>query len=728
MAIENFLKVLLRHKIALVVVPIIAVVITHFLVRNSPDAYTSRARIATGIIDGSTALMNGKNVPEVQVNQEFGNIIQTMSLKKVLNQVSYKLALHDLSTDIPFRTLRGFWSALSVREKKLAIEILTKKYNSREGLSLDNPQEYKLYQLLSSARYDNESLLADLTILRVNNSDFIDLNYEAEEQRLSAFVLNTLCKETIAYYTATVSDNNRKSVEFLDSLLQHKQALLQQKTAYLRDYKVRNGILDVNNQASTLIAQIADFETKKQDAEKNISSYRGALKNIDNRFNPNDRKFFESSVANLNQDILVTKSRLTTVNNEFIKSGFDSKYKAKVDSLQSVLSYQINKVNDNYSYNPASSKQDLVSQKLNLEVSLELAKNSTSSLGSELKRLNSRLYSLVPYQATIKRTQDEIDLATTEYTELSKKYEQARMDASFTVRLKQVEEALPGTPKPSKKMLLVILAGIISFIFCLTVLFVLYFLDNSINDSYELANRTKQPVLGFLNQLKNNKINLKDLWKNANETSDLQYFKSLLSSLRFELDSNLGNKKVIAITSLQADEGKTFFALNLAYAYTIINKKVLLIDGNFDQPEITETVKPTFYIEDYLLSDDVSTCVFDSENNLTIMGNKGSDLSLLELTNQKTVADKINTLNSLFDVILIETPSLNKLNKAKEWIMFADKVVPVFEATRTISHSNNGEIDYLTSLNGKLTGWVLNKVVNSKSGTVKRKKVKTAIV
>jgi succinoglycan biosynthesis transport protein ExoP len=160
----------------------------------------------------------------------------------------------------------------------------------------------------------------------------------------------------------------------------------------------------------------------------------------------------------------------------------------------------------------------------------------------------------------------------------------------------------------------------------------------------------------------------------------------------------------------------------------IINKKVLLIDGNFDQPEITETVKPTFYIEDYLLSDDVSTCVFDSENNLTIMGNKGSDLSLLELTNQKTVADKINTLNSLFDVILIETPSLNKLNKAKEWIMFADKVVPVFEATRTISHSNNGEIDYLTSLNGKLTGWVLNKVVNSKSGTVKRKKVKTAIV
>ncbi|MDQ6814780.1 MAG: AAA family ATPase, partial [Bacteroidota bacterium] len=596
-------------------------------------------------------------------------------------------------------------------------------YNSREELSLSNPAENKLYRLLLTARYDNESLLADLLNFRVNNSDFIDLNYQSDDPGLSAFVLNTLCKETIAYYTATVSDNNRKSVEFLDSLLQHKQAILQEKTAYLRDYKVRNGILDVNGQASTLIAQIADFETKKQDAEKNISSYRGALKNIDNRFNPNDRKFFESSSAGLNQDILITKNRLTAVNNEYIKSSFDPKYKAKADSLQSLLSYQLNKVNDNYTYNPASSKQELVAQKLNLEVSLELAKNSTSSLGSELNRLNSRLHALVPYQATIKRTQDEIDLATAEYTDLAKKYEQARVDASFSVKLKQVEAAMPGTPKSSKKMLLVILAGIVSFIFCLVVLFIAYFFDNSINDSYELANQTGQPVLGSLNRLTSSKINLNDLWKNANGTSDVQYFKTLLSSLRFELDNNVDNKKIIAITSLQADEGKTFFALNLAYAYTMINKKVLLIDGNFSQPEITEIVKPSVYIEDYLLHERVGVNEFNSGSNLTIIGNKGGDLSLLELTNKQNIASKIDALKNIFDIILIETPALYKMNKAKEWIMFADKVVPVFEASKAIKHGNG--IEYLTSLNGKMTGWVLNKAVSSRSVRLTGRKGKT---
>jgi uncharacterized protein involved in exopolysaccharide biosynthesis/Mrp family chromosome partitioning ATPase len=670
--------------------------------------------------------MNGKSVPEVQVNQEFGNIIQTMTLKKVLNQISYQLALHDLSTEKPFRETGNSLTHLSPGEKRQAIEIITNKYNNREELSLNNLQENKLHRLLISAKYDSESLLPDLLILRVINSDFIDLTYAAEEPLLSAFVLNTLCKETIAYYTATVSDNNRKSVEFLDSLLQRKQAVLQEKTAYLRDYKIRNGILDVNDQASTLISQIADFETKKQDAQKNISSYRGALKNIDSRFNPNDRKFFESSVANLNQDILVTRGRLATINNEYIKSGFDPRYKAKADSLQSVLSYQLNKVNDNYSYNPTSSKQELVAQKLNLEVSLELARNSVSSLGSELSRLNSRLYSLVPYQAAIKRTQDEIDLATTEYTELSKKYEQARMDASFTVKLRQVEAASPGTPKPSKKMMLVILSGIITFGFCIMVLFVLFFLDNSINDGNELANRTKQPVLGSLNRLKNDKINLQDIWNNTGETGELQYFKSLLSSLRFELDNNLNNKKVIAITSLIGDEGKTFFALNLAYAYTMINKRVLLIDGNFGQPEITETVKTNIYFEDYVLSNNIDKSLLHPEGNLTIMGNKGSDLSLLELSSHQLIAEKIQTLRNLFDVILVEAPSLNKLNKAKEWIMFADKVVPVFAASKPISNTSNGEIDYLAGLNGKLTGWVLNQVVDDKKFAVKGRKVKTA--
>ncbi|HEX8460932.1 MAG TPA: AAA family ATPase [Segetibacter sp.] len=724
MVIHNFLKVLSRHKSALAIVPVIAVVITYFLVRNLPDAYTSRARIATGIIDGSAALMNGKEMQEAQVTLQFGNLVQTMMLKKVVSQVSYKLALHDLTTT-PFRKPAEAWINTSEADRKRAIEILTNKYNTREDLALNIPEENKVYKLLTSAKYDNESLLTDLLVFRVSNSDFIDLNYEAEDPQLTAFVLNTLCKETIAYYTVTVSDNNRKSVDFLDSLVQHKQAALQQKRANLRDYKIRNGILDVNDQASTLISQIADFETKRQDAQKNISSYRGALKNIDGRFNPNDRKFFESSVASLNQDILVTKSRLNAINNEYIKSSFDPKYKAKADSLQAVLSNQLNKVNDNYSYNPASSKQDLVTQKLNLEVSLELAKNSVSSLSSELNRLNGRLYSLVPNQAAIKHNQDEIDLATTEYTDLSKKYEQARMDASFTVKLKQVETALPGTPKPSKKMMLVILSGIVSFVFCLVVLFVLFYLDDSVNDGNDLANRTKLPVLGSLSLLRSNKLNLKDVWKNNNETNELQYFKSLLRSLRFELDNNLGKAKVIAITSMKSDEGKTFFALNLAYAYAMINKRVLLIDGNFEGPEITQAVSPAIYLEDYFLSENNTAANFNTDNNLVVIGNRGGDFSLLELSSEAIISGKIQALKSQFDIILIETPSLNKLNKAKEWIMFADKVVPVFEASQTLGNNNTEELQYLNNLNGKFTGWVLNKVVNSKSIAVAGKKVKT---
>lgn len=104
MEFAKFLKNLWRYKFTLILVPLATLIITFFLVRNLPDTYKSTARIATGLVERSDEFISKISIMETKISQEFSNIIQMMLLKKVVNQVSYQLIIHDLSNvQAPYR-------------------------------------------------------------------------------------------------------------------------------------------------------------------------------------------------------------------------------------------------------------------------------------------------------------------------------------------------------------------------------------------------------------------------------------------------------------------------------------------------------------------------------------------------------------------------------------------------------------------------------------------------
>jgi Mrp family chromosome partitioning ATPase len=182
-----------------------------------------------------------------------------------------------------------------------------------------------------------------------------------------------------------------------------------------------------------------------------------------------------------------------------------------------------------------------------------------------------------------------------------------------------------------------------------------------------------------------------------------------MQAVRFEVDNELTGSKTLLINSITKAEGKTFLAINLAYAYASINKKVLLIDGNFSNPDITSSTQTKVYLEDFLKgSDDVS--LLQANTRISLLGNKGHGRSLLEESDVQQIGLKLSALKSAFDVIIIEAPALETLNKSKEWTMFADKVITVFEAGKTINRTDREHITYLKSLNNKFSGWILNTV------------------
>lgn len=727
MEFANFLRVLLRYKFTLILVPMITVIAAFFLLRNLPKTYKSTSRIATGIVERSDEFINKTALMDSKISQEFSNIIQMMLLKKVVNQLSYQLMIHDLSkNEPPYRKQSSIVEDLSEAERTKAISVFTRKYNRMEELSLwDNDQNY-LNKLMVSKKYDYESLTKKLNIYRLQTSDYIYLDFESENPLLSAYVLNTLSKEFINYYTSIVNQKKERTVSYLDSSLKVREASLTGKMMALKDYKIKHRLLDVNNQANVLMGQIADYESKRQEAIKNISAFGSILRDLDTKLDPADKKTFDNSVTKSNQDILATRNRLSTLNDEYIKNNFDPKYKPRIDSLQNALTSHINEANDRTTYNTSTVKQDLVKERLNTEISLEMAKSSVSSLNDMVNNLSGKLNVLAPNQANIQTYEAQIQNESREFVDLQNKFNQTKLESSFPIRLRQVEMAMPETAEPSKRLLLMALAGIISFVFTVCVLFIMYYVDNTVNDSQELADITQQSVLGNLSLIKGAVLDPNALWDKNGDTPPLKQFKSQLRSLRFEIDNDLGDAKIISITSLEAGEGKTFMTLNLAYAYKMINKKVLLIDGNFDNPGVPTILHPDLYLEDFLLSKQNVRDLYELDKKFVVMGNKGEDVSLLEISNHATIQSKLQALRDQFDIILIEIPSLAFFNKAREWVSFSDKVIPVFAAGQNITSVKKKEIEYLSSLGTKLAGWVMNKVVQKKESSEKQKSVKNS--
>jgi Mrp family chromosome partitioning ATPase len=223
--------------------------------------------------------------------------------------------------------------------------------------------------------------------------------------------------------------------------------------------------------------------------------------------------------------------------------------------------------------------------------------------------------------------------------------------------------------------------------------------------------------LGYLPLLTTNQLQLQQLW--ADKSPESLRYKNLLRDIRFEIDAEIKDAKVLMVTSINAKEGKTIFALSLAYAYSIINKKVLVIDGNFTNPELTNLTRPTYYLEDYLHGkthvDQITTTEL-----INVIGTHSSDVSLLEISNQAIISEKITALKANYDIVIIELPALEHLNKAKEWTAFGDKLVTVFEANQTITPAKQQYVNYLQSQSPKFIGWVLTKTTDKK---LKRQKV-----
>eukprot|EP01133_Synstelium_polycarpum_P019572 gene19572-23448_t len=606
--------------------------------------------MSTGLVDQSRQVASeNQNTDYFKVNQQFSNIIEMMKMKKTMSVLSYNLILHDLmNPGNAFKDLSPEVKKLSQKDRSEVIGLYKEKLLTRSVLTPVDSGKYGLYELVVSMGYDEINLNKKLSVYRIDNSDFINVEYLSANPLLSAFVVNTLSEEFINSYSTNVSSNQNKSISVLDSLVKKKEAAMNAKNSELKNYKINNGVLNLDKQSEIIYKQITDYEERKSQALREIQSNMGAIADLNRKLNGKDKSYLGSAPVAENTAIVSLNNQLKTASNHYVDNGFKPSDKKKIDSLQALLAVQMNKVSDNYVNDPGASKQSLIQQKNTMEIAVSMAQSSLKSIDGELNQLKAKYNTMVPFDAGVQNYERDADVATKEYMDALNRFNQTNVEKSIGLKLQIAQIGLPGPPEPSKKIIYMAL-------------------------------------------------------------SDYVLFKDLMRSLRFEISKMLqldAGSKILGITSIKPGEGKTFLTSTLAYAFAMTGKKVLLIGDDYTNRETSDSkaLITSQYFENFLQKKEIKT-----EDLITFLNKNSSSKSLLEIQNSTALKAGFDYLKDKFDLILIDVDSLRSVNKAKEWLSFTDHSLAVFEAGQSINDSDKEFLTYIRKQDGFI-GWVLNKV------------------
>lgn len=708
MDIKSFLKLVNKYKWIIIAVPTVAVILTFFLVKKLPKQYSSESRISTGLLDPSKKVISEQTVDFFQVSQQFNSIMEKLQMKKMIDILSYHLILHELEQpEVGFRQYSEKINELNKAQKQELAKIYRQRLINKSILTVeDNKGKYKLYDLVQSMGYGEKAIKEKLYINHADMSDYISIEFISENPKLSAFVVNTLTTEFISNYTEDVSKNQNTSIALLDSLLKKKEQVMNEKNAALSGFKRNRGVLNLSEQSSTVNAQIAQAEAMRANAIRTIQSNVGAISIIESKLRGSDA-FVASPNRTDNRTIIDLQNQLKKATGDFVDNGFKPADQKKIDSLQRLINDRGQKSIDENVSDPRTSRQALVSQKMTLEIELQRAKSSMSSINRELASLRAQYNSMVPYDAEIQNYERDADLALKDYTQALDRYNSSKTDQTIGLKLQIDQVGTVGNPLPSKAILYVAGAGFLSFILCLSVLGTIFYMDSSIVTVRQLELVTKGNVIGSLNKLYGKERIARNIWNDKSDAPDYEMYKEHLRSARFEILKAMeaDQSKILGITSLTANEGKTFTCYSLAYAFAMTGRKILLIadEQPLEKAESSELVTSQNF-QTFLQKKE-----FHIDDLITVMNKSSERNSLLEAQNIKSLRTGFDLLRKEFDIVIIDINSLHDVNISKEWLLFTEKNIAIFESGRSLAENDHLLIDYIQKLPGFL-GWVLNKI------------------
>ena len=568
-------------------------------------------------------------------------------------------------------------------------------------LGLDEPQRNEISEETAEKAVTGR-FLRQLSVEPVRSSQLIRVSFESVDKVFAARVANAVAEAFVENDLESRYQMTQKAADWLNSRIAGLRQKLGESEKALQEYRERERIVEAKGVVSGASRQLDDLTQKIGETRQRRAEAENAFNQVRAlRGTPNAN--FESIPAVLRSPLYVDSKRGESEAEKKVSElaqRYGKEHPRMVQAEAELKSARENTRRQVETIVAGLSKEFEVAR-----ANEQAVERSLGEARGQIQGINRKEYQLGILEREVGSNRQLYDMFIGRFKETS-----ATNDLQSAVG-RVVDRATPSdTPIRPNKTQTVTTAFFVSLIFAVMMALFLDRLDNTIKTSTDVENRLGLSVLTAVPIVEGGK----DAAKKAYLSHPNSVFSESMRSARTAvlLSAIDEEHKVLVVTSSIPGEGKTTFAMNLAFAHAQ-TKKVLLIDADLRRPSIGKTLgldKNTAGLSEYIAGSTPASQV--------ILSVEGTDAKLLpsgrtppnplELLHSEKFAQAVQRLKELFDIIIIDSPPVQLVSDSLIIAQHATGVIYVVKADDTPYQLARQGIKKLRRSEAPILGVVLN--------------------
>ncbi|MBR1543844.1 MAG: polysaccharide biosynthesis tyrosine autokinase [Muribaculaceae bacterium] len=511
-----------------------------------------------------------------------------------------------------------------------------------------------------------EKLLKSMLVKLVSKkANVIYLRVSDTNKKRGKDILNTLEQIYNDRNQQEKDDNALSTAKFIDERLAIIYKDLAQSEINIEEFKRKNNIIDVEQQAKAIIAKQGTADKHAIALETRyriVTMIQDFVKNPENKY----------AYIPFSADSTSASGSISAYNGLILK-------RMKLEGSALPNNQALQELDAQIDHMRANVQHGIANTLSALQVQIERARSVSNSSLDQMSNM--------PSQERISRDlYREQGIQNALYTFLLQKREENALTLAVTSPKGKVIDKPYAQTKPDAPNVSIVLgfALLMSIILPIIFLYLRNLLNTKFNSQEELGELTKSPILGEICHSKSGH----ELVVTPSKTSSVvELFKLVRNNIQFMLTND--NDKVILVTSSVSGEGKSFVSTNLAASYALLGKKVALVGMDIRSPKLADILRlkeipgVTSYLsqKSVTVADIAQPC--DQVSGLDVFVGGVIPPNPSELLISDRTQEFISQLRELYDIIVLDTAPIAMVSDTFAISKLADITIFVARANHT---------------------------------------------
>jgi capsular exopolysaccharide synthesis family protein len=503
------------------------------------------------------------------------------------------------------------------------------------------------------------------------------LTFTDKNPVLAADMLNAIISEYRIFDKDQKGLAAAQTIEFVDEQMTKLSEKVKYSEQLLEQYKIGNNILNIEDNKNIAYQKLRDLEV-----QKNLINFQSiAIDLLEEQIKNNKETLTLNFTLDGTEDKLMSElvNQMNTMFNERIKK----------QSLYADNSAPIQEIDRQIE----EAKKAIT---LNIKASRDRNNRTVKFIEKQLATAKDELKLIPSAERDLINLERDFEINQKVYSYLQEKRLEASIAKSAIMPSSNViDPAIPNYSAISpNKNSFYLTSIIISFLIGIGLILLARVVNQRIFDKETVEMITNVPIIGVIRNFPGT------IDKNSSQILSLSNPKSMFSESVRSVRTNLSfiasdiASKMICVTSEVSGEGKSFTVINLASTLSLINKKVVVIDGDLRKSKLHHTfkLKNDWGLTSYLSNQcDVDKIIHQTHvENLSFIPAGPMPPNPSELLYSERMRQLMKELKERFDYILVDTAPIGLVSDAIPLVRSSD--INIFVLRSGVSTYNAASI------------------------------------